>query len=120
MNLGEKMIKIAALCSALTLMAPVCDGEKSVKKAMTIASSAFAHGETIPVIHTCDGQDHSPQLSFKDVPPKAVSLALVVDDPDAPSGTVVHWIAWNIDPKTKELPANVKEDDNSLVQGTNS
>ncbi|HXW60721.1 MAG TPA: YbhB/YbcL family Raf kinase inhibitor-like protein, partial [Myxococcota bacterium] len=82
--------------------------------------TAFLNGETIPVIHSCDGKDQSPPLSFKNVPPKAVSLALVMDDPDAPNGTFVHWIAWNIDPKAEGLPGEVKAEDTSMVQGTNS
>jgi Raf kinase inhibitor-like YbhB/YbcL family protein len=114
------MNKLFFIGALFVLMAPVCDGEKSMKKDITITSTAFGNGETIPVIHSCEGKDKSPPLSFKNVPPNAVSLALLVDDPDAPNGTFVHWIAWNIDPKAEGLHEEVKAEDSSMVQGTNS
>lgn len=63
---------------------------------MEIKSPAFAHGAPIPAVHTCDGKDTSPPFMFAGIPPKARSLALIADDPDAPAGTWVHWVAWNI------------------------
>jgi Raf kinase inhibitor-like YbhB/YbcL family protein len=63
-----------------------------------ITSDAFEEGGTIPSRHTCDGQNVSPPLSFAGAPPGTRSLALVVDDPDAPVGTFTHWLAWGIDP----------------------
>jgi Raf kinase inhibitor-like YbhB/YbcL family protein len=71
---------------------------------MRIESTAFSHGGSIPSQYTCDGEDVSLPLRFVDVPTGAVSLALIVDDPDAPVGTWVHWLLWNIDPKTVEIP----------------
>jgi Raf kinase inhibitor-like YbhB/YbcL family protein len=65
---------------------------------LEITSSAFGEGDQIPRRHTCDGQNVSPRLSFADVPEGARSLALIVDDPDAPVGTFDHWLAWGIDP----------------------
>jgi Raf kinase inhibitor-like YbhB/YbcL family protein len=62
-----------------------------------IASEAFEEGATIPSRHTCDGQNVSPPLSFGGAPAGTRSLALVVDDPDAPVGTFTHWLAWGID-----------------------
>ena len=81
---------------------------------LTIASPAFKHNESIPAKYTCDGADVNPPLVIEGVPPGAKSLALIVDDPDAPRGTWVHWVVWNIDPKTKEIkeksvPAGAKE-----------
>jgi Raf kinase inhibitor-like YbhB/YbcL family protein len=67
---------------------------------MKISSSALSDGGSIPAKYTCDGADTSPPLSIEGVPPAAKSLALIMDDPDAPSGTFDHWIVWNIDPKT--------------------
>jgi Raf kinase inhibitor-like YbhB/YbcL family protein len=67
---------------------------------MTISSPAFADGHSIPAKYTCDGSDTIPPLAFATVPPAAKSLALVVDDPDAPGGTFDHWIVWNIPPST--------------------
>ncbi|MBE9521137.1 MAG: YbhB/YbcL family Raf kinase inhibitor-like protein [Proteobacteria bacterium] len=69
--------------------------------ALIITSSAFAHNESIPQVHTCDGQDISPPLTWQNIPPAAQSLSLIVDDPDAPDPTApkmtwVHWILYNI------------------------
>lgn len=68
-----------------------------------ITSSAFKNKEYIPSKYTCDGMDVSPPLMIDNVPPKARALALIVDDPDAPRGTWVHWVAWNINPGTREI-----------------
>ncbi len=71
---------------------------------MTIGSTAFEEGESIPEIYSADGNNVNPPLIIEDVPEEAVSLALIVEDPDAPSGTFTHWLVWNIDPKTTEIP----------------
>jgi Raf kinase inhibitor-like YbhB/YbcL family protein len=82
--------------------------------AMAIASPAFEHTGTIAVKHTCDGSDVSPPLVIEKVPEGTRSLALIVDDPDAPGGTWVHWVVWNIPPETGKiregsLPGGAKE-----------
>lgn len=84
---------------------------------MTLSSPAFEDNGTIPVKYTCDGMDVNPPLRIKNVPAGARSLALVVDDPDAPRGIWVHWVVWNIDPKTEEI----REDSvpKGSVQGIN-
>lgn len=80
-----------------------------------VSSSEFGDGETIPERFTCDGEDVSPPLEFADVPADAAELALVVEDPDAPSGTFVHWVIWGIDP---ELPSlGVGEVPAAVTQG---
>lgn len=68
---------------------------------MTISSPAFAHNAAIPPRHTCQGDDVSPELIWRDVPPGTKSLALIVDDPDAPDPaaprmTWVHWLLYNL------------------------
>ena len=63
---------------------------------MKLFSPAFREGETIPTKYTCDGQDTSPPLEWEDVPRTAKSLALIVDDPDAPSGLFVHWVLFDV------------------------
>jgi Raf kinase inhibitor-like YbhB/YbcL family protein len=63
-----------------------------------LTSSAFQHGQPIPRKYTCEGEDVSSPLAWSGIPEGTVSLALVVDDPDAPSGTFTHWLAWGIDP----------------------
>ena len=67
-----------------------------------IVSPAFSAEGTIPKKFTCDGPDDSPQLTWKDPPAKAQSFALIMDDPDAPVGTWVHWVIY-------DLPANARE-----------
>lgn len=65
---------------------------------MELLSPAFVEGGPIPVEHTCDGEDRSPALRWSGVPVGTRSLALKVDDPDAPAGLWVHWLIWNLDP----------------------
>jgi len=70
---------------------------------MKISSSAFQNDSSIPLVYTCDGSNINPPLTFSDVPTEAKSLALIMDDPDAPVGVWDHWIVWNIPPDTKEI-----------------
>ena len=65
---------------------------------LKVTSPAFSEGQTIPAKYTCDGGDLIPPLAFEGVPPKAVTIALVMDDPDAPGGTWDHWVIWNMPP----------------------
>ena len=65
---------------------------------MELASSAFADGQSIPRRHSCEGENLSPPLSWTGVPDGASSLALILDDPDAPGGTFTHWLAWRLEP----------------------
>ena len=70
---------------------------------LKLSSTAFKHNESIPSKYTCDGADINPPLMIENVPANAKSLALIVDDPDAPVGTWVHWILWNMSPSTAEI-----------------
>ena len=67
---------------------------------LSISSPAFEHGRPIPPHFTADGDDVSPELTITGVPDGAASLALIMDDPDAPMGTWVHWVVWNIPTET--------------------
>jgi Raf kinase inhibitor-like YbhB/YbcL family protein len=69
--------------------------------AMTIKSPSFAANSYIPTKFTCDGANVSPDLMISDIPKECKSLALIMDDPDAPNGTFVHWVMWNIPPNQK-------------------
>lgn len=73
---------------------------------LTITSSAFASEQMIPQKYTCDGNNINPPLKIEGVSTEARSLALIADDPDAPMGTWVHWVVWDIDPSTKEIAEN--------------
>jgi Raf kinase inhibitor-like YbhB/YbcL family protein len=88
--------------------------------ALTVTSTAFEEGGMIPVVHTCDGEDSSPPLSWSGVPDGTKSIALISDDPDAPRGTWVHWVLFNIPPDVTELPAEMPSDEkleNGAVHG---
>ncbi|MFB6299841.1 MAG: YbhB/YbcL family Raf kinase inhibitor-like protein [Halobacteriales archaeon] len=71
---------------------------------ISLSSSAFDDGASIPTKYTCDGADVSPPLSIDGVPDGTQSLAMIVDDPDAPSGTFTHWLLWDIPPDTRSVP----------------
>lgn len=73
---------------------------------MRISSPAFADNQTIPAQYTCDGDDINPPLHLENVPAGTKSLALVIEDPDAPSGLWTHWLVWNIVPSTREIAEN--------------
>ncbi len=88
--------------------------------AMIISSTAFQEGGKIPVQYTCDDQDISPPLSWSGVPEGAKSLALINDDPDAPMGTWVHWVVYNIPPDLPGFDEAVSPDtlaQKSILQG---
>ncbi|GMQ78093.1 MAG: YbhB/YbcL family Raf kinase inhibitor-like protein [Anaerolineae bacterium] len=70
-------------------------------------SEAFDDGGLIPVKYTCDGEDISPSLSWSELPDGTSSLALIMDDPDAPGGIWVHWILYNLPPSTDRLDENM-------------
>jgi len=72
-----------------------------------VSSPAFAEGEPIPSRYTCDGENVSPPLAWRGVPDGAASMAVIVDDPDAPAGTWVHWVLYGLDPGLSELPEGV-------------
>lgn len=80
---------------------------------MRIISTAFDHQQRIPDRYTCNGADVNPPLQFLDVPESAKSLVLIVDDPDAPGGMWVHWVVYNIEPRTLGV-----EEDNKVSSGT--
>jgi len=70
---------------------------------MKITSQAFIDGGKIPDKYTKYGENRIPPIHFEDIPTSARSLALIVDDPDAPQGTFNHWLLFNLDPRTKEI-----------------
>src|SRR5258707_9584535 len=74
-----------------------------------ISSPAFSAGEAIPRKFTCDGPDVSPQLKWNEPPTNTKSFALIMDDPDAPAGTWVHWVLYDLPADTGELPEGVRK-----------
>ncbi|HKV54598.1 MAG TPA: YbhB/YbcL family Raf kinase inhibitor-like protein [Candidatus Binataceae bacterium] len=77
-------------------------------QALSITSPAFRNGDTIPTRYTCSGENISPALKWNDVPQKTESIALIVDDPDAPNGMFVHWVFFNLPAGAGGLPENVR------------
>jgi Raf kinase inhibitor-like YbhB/YbcL family protein len=82
------------------------------KMSLELISSAFTDGNFIPAKHTADGADVSPPLKWTQPPPTTKSFALVCDDPDAPMGTWVHWVVYNIPPTTLEFKETMPKDAN--------
>jgi len=88
---------------------------------LTVRSTAFENGQMIPRKYTADGPDVSPPLEWSDVPTGTASIALICDDPDAPMGTWVHWVLYNLPPETRSLPESIPPTetlDNGAAQGT--
>lgn len=83
---------------------------------LQIRSPAFKNKGAIPRQYTCDGEDIPPPLQISGVPKGTKSLVLIVDDPDAPGGTFVHWLLWNLPPQTKEIGKRLPP---KAIQGTN-
>jgi len=89
---------------------------------LQLRSSAFSNGSVIPPKFTCDGSDLSPPLSWSDPPPGTKAFALIMDDPDAPAGTWVHWVLYDLPASVRELPENVptaKDLESGARQGLN-
>ncbi len=74
---------------------------------LTVSSTVFREGETIPAKYTCQGEDISPSITWGEPPDGTRSLAIIVDDPDAPGGVFTHWIIFNLPADTRQLPAAV-------------
>lgn len=89
---------------------------------MKISIPVFGEDGIIPVKYTCDGENISPLLEWEGIPEEAKFLALICDDPDAPMGTWIHWLVFNIPANTKGLPENIlpeRELKNGALQGMN-
>lgn len=87
-----------------------------------LKSPSFKDGEMIPLRFTCDGEDLSPELAWESIPEKCQTLAIICDDPDAPMGTWVHWIIYNIPADLTGLEEGIPPDDilpNGVKQGNN-
>ena len=81
------------------------EGEDQIS--LTVSSSAFIDGGEIPIQYTCDGENISPPLSWSGVPVDAQSLAMIADDPDAPVGTFVHWVLYDLPPDVNSLSEGI-------------
>ena len=106
-----------------TVIGSVSASTQEVPVTFTLTSTAFTQGQPIPTDYSCKGRDISPALSWTEPPANTQSFALIMDDPDAPSGTWVHWVIYNIPASSRGLneamPKDAKLSDGSM-QGTNS
>jgi Raf kinase inhibitor-like YbhB/YbcL family protein len=94
------------------------DAPTSPIASLSVTSPAFAEGAAVPAQFSCKGENVSPPLAWSGVPADAPSVALVVEDPDAPSGTFTHWVVFNIDPQQSsigqgEVPKGARQANNS-------
>ncbi|RIK31115.1 MAG: YbhB/YbcL family Raf kinase inhibitor-like protein [Anaerolineae bacterium] len=87
---------------------------------ITITSDAFSHGQSIPAKYTCVGKDVSPALAWGEPPAGTQSFALIMDDPDAPVGTWVHWVLYNIPPETRNLAEDLPVTGKNVPDGQGS
>lgn len=130
------MKQVLAIGCLLAVGLSACQGQSAAKdpsklqestaapgrSAMELRSDAITPGGLIPKNYTCDGDNISPPLSWTNVPDSAKSLALIVDDPDAPAKVWVHWVVYNIPPHDLALPQNFGREamlGNGIRQGTN-
>ena len=88
--------------------------------AFELRSTAWEPGGAIPMDHSCDGRDLSPPLSWTGTPENTKSFALIVDDPDAPAGTWVHWVLYDIPATVRELARDVPSKNKVPGVGTSS
>ena len=134
-KMGKKMLKpgnifnltLLVLIMLVFLTACYFTQTKSINKnigvkLMKLESTAFTANDLIPSKYTCDKQDISPPLIWDEVPENTQSFALICDDPDAPMGTFVHWVLYNIPPESRQLiEAIPKQQELSIggIQGKN-
>ncbi len=98
------MLVAAALAGCRAGPLPKPTGQET---ALTLTSPAFDPEQAIPARYTCDGEDISPPLAWGDPPPGTQSLALIAEDPDAPLGTWVHWVLYNLPAASRSLQEGV-------------
>ncbi len=112
MKLLRQLCNIAFLLSCcVCLQGAGKKGAHVARKAFALTSPAFASNAYIPAKNACDGENVSPALQWVNPPAGTQSFALIVDDPDAPEKTWVHWVVYNIPATTMELPEGVTDGD---------
>ena len=110
------LLLAAGLAAACTPLATATQAAVTPPATLELRSPAFALGEAIPQKYTCQGDNVSPPLEWSQIPDGALSLALIVEDPDAPMRTWVHWVLYNLPPTSTGLPEHVADAD--LPEGT--
>lgn len=111
LGLMVSLFLLAIFCPVRSLIAQGSKAEGGIPMSIELTSRAFSHNDSIPAIYTCDGRDISPPLSWSSLPAGTRSLALIVEDPDAPDPkaprmTWIHWVLYNIPAGTSGLEEN--------------
>lgn len=104
MKLMALAIVIIAVAAGAMAFVKLSHKKPNMGATMEITSPAFSKDEPIPTEYTCIGQNINPPIEISGVPGEAKSVAMIVDDPDAPGGTFDHWVVWNISPDTTTIP----------------
>ena len=99
---------VVVLSALAALLAGLAPSDAAAKRPFTLRSTAFEPDGTIPVQYTCKGAGMSPALAWKNVPSGTKQFALIVQDPDAPIGTFVHWVVAGIGAKTRSIAENTE------------
>jgi Raf kinase inhibitor-like YbhB/YbcL family protein len=121
--LGLLLILIALSACGGAQTGPLSDIQGQTSRTLTVSSTAFKEGATIPTRYTCSGEDISPALTWSGAPENTKSLALIFDDPDAGNPAFTHWLLANIPATEQSLMENAPRDgtlSNGAVQGQNS
>lgn len=105
-------LMLIILVFSLAVVSGCIAGEKEANTMdKIVVSSAFKDGEIIPAEYTCDGKNVSPELKWEAIPAGTKSIALIMDDPDAPGGMFVHWVLYNIPAGMRKLPAEMPKNE---------
>jgi len=115
-----KSIKHIAILLIFSLFSTIAIAKNKEEKQMELISTVFSNNQIIPKKYTCDGEDVSPPIEWRNVPENTKSFVLIVDDPDAPRGTWDHWILFNIPPHVITLSENISRLPSGTVEGINS
>ena len=99
---------------------PSTDLLANAPQTVNVASGVFQAGGPIPVVHSCHGENTSPQLAIDELPAGAVTVALIMDDPDAPRGPFTHWIFWDLPRSHNRLATDEDVTASGAREGTNS
>lgn len=92
----------------------------ALAESFTLNSSSVANNSSLSALYTCDGKDVSPQFSWKNAPAKTQSFAIILSDPDAPSGLFYHWLVYNISKDTQAFPEGISSFPTGTLQGKNT
>jgi len=124
---SRQLVLLLAVLMVFSSTATACAREvpapqKEIEMTLSLSSTTFKEGDKIPVKYTCDGQDISPPLIWGEPPQKTQTFALIVDDPDAPSGIFTHWVLFNLPANVRQLSEGIPAQErlqNGALQGKN-